>query len=466
MNRTIAGFLAVLVIATVCEVGARASFGPSPGARQAVPVAPRNLQVLTELRGQPASAVYDAMDFIAGSLGVSCDTCHVPPFDSDVKPAKATARTMIKMVRAINDANFGGRPVVTCETCHHGHLKPDNAPSPVYATPEQMAAARQSAADQSAGVTPPPRPAPVSLPSVDAVLANYRRAVGATALTSLRITGTSADKFNTNQIELIVLYPDQARLTTTGGAGQTIQQIANHDHGWVAAPGSRVPMPPWQLARFTNAVKTWAFLPAALMSRQATVSGVARVGSRDCYVVQSDTPSGVERLYIDQESWLLLKLRREITTALGTAVHEIEWTDYRDVNGVKRPTRMFDHLLGNEVDYTFTNFQTDVPVAPAIFEPPPAKEHIAVTLPPAALDAVAGSYQAAPGNVFTFVHEGAQLFVTQPSGLRLEVFAESTTEFFLKEAPVQFTFAKGPGGEVTTMIIHQAGATRECPRVK
>jgi len=70
------------------------------------------------------------------ALGVRCTYCHVGEegkdlktydFPSDARPAKAKARTMIKMVDAANDqylsqlskeTSYGIR--VSCVTCHHG----------------------------------------------------------------------------------------------------------------------------------------------------------------------------------------------------------------------------------------------------------------------------------------------------------------------------------------------------------
>jgi len=70
------------------------------------------------------------------SLGVRCTHCHVGEegkdlseydFASDAKPAKAKARTMIKMVDAVNDQYLSQLSIesshgikVSCITCHHG----------------------------------------------------------------------------------------------------------------------------------------------------------------------------------------------------------------------------------------------------------------------------------------------------------------------------------------------------------
>src|SRR5215813_8107792 len=85
----------------------------------------KNLQVL---RPDTDADLYGAMSFMAGSLGVTCEHCHVNPWDSDERDAKKTARQMMRMVREINETYFDGRPVVTCAACHHGSLKPAARP--------------------------------------------------------------------------------------------------------------------------------------------------------------------------------------------------------------------------------------------------------------------------------------------------------------------------------------------------
>jgi len=97
-----------------------------------------NLQVLPQdLGGQDLRRV---MLGFSDALGVNCYHCHVGApdkqlvdfdFVSDENPAKTTARTMLKMVRAINDDHLSGvvpsegeRMEVTCNTCHRGVPRP------------------------------------------------------------------------------------------------------------------------------------------------------------------------------------------------------------------------------------------------------------------------------------------------------------------------------------------------------
>jgi hypothetical protein len=94
---------------------------PEKTAREAY----KNVQMLNV----PASSVLPIMNTYCLSLGVSCAHCHVAPeWDKDDKPAKATARKMIVMTRALNQENFSPRVGASCYTCHRGNVKPALVP--------------------------------------------------------------------------------------------------------------------------------------------------------------------------------------------------------------------------------------------------------------------------------------------------------------------------------------------------
>ncbi len=115
---------------TLALLSAAAVFAQEPSAQPSKPAAPTftNLQVLKDL---PPSEIRPAMRAFSAALGVRCDHCHVRGnFASDEKPAKATARRMIVMARAIDANHFGGQKEVTCWTCHRGNVKPETAPLP------------------------------------------------------------------------------------------------------------------------------------------------------------------------------------------------------------------------------------------------------------------------------------------------------------------------------------------------
>src|ERR1700739_6214 len=82
----------------------------------------KNIQVL---KGVPAEQIFPTMQFIAASLGVECEFCHVQnAFDKDDKKPKKTARRMMEMMFAINKDNFDGHREITCYSCHRGNPRP------------------------------------------------------------------------------------------------------------------------------------------------------------------------------------------------------------------------------------------------------------------------------------------------------------------------------------------------------
>lgn len=105
-----------------------------------------NLQVLP--KDISKNALVQQMRGFAIALGVRCQHCHIGEegkplntfdFVSDVKPAKQTARLMLRMVEVINTehlAKIANRAAdaepVTCVTCHHGQNRPRQLEEMLY----------------------------------------------------------------------------------------------------------------------------------------------------------------------------------------------------------------------------------------------------------------------------------------------------------------------------------------------
>src|SRR6185295_9499523 len=141
---------------------------------------------VTVLKGIPVDEFMSTMGMFAAAVSLNCIDCHVPEsvqslakFAEDT-PIKQTARRMVLMVNALNKTNFGGRPVVTCWTCHRGEVGPakgvPNLTVQYSAPPEdanEVEVIRQSA----------------TAPTPDQVFAKYIQAAGGAqrmnALTSI-----------------------------------------------------------------------------------------------------------------------------------------------------------------------------------------------------------------------------------------------------------------------------------------
>jgi len=121
--RTVAG--RALALLCVCPLGALLS-------AQQIPDKFTNLQTLPKDISKPDLVA--AMRGYVFSLGVRCDHCHAAgktpgsmDFASDEKPAKQSARTMIRMTADINRtyvSTVSPKATVECVTCHRGLTDP------------------------------------------------------------------------------------------------------------------------------------------------------------------------------------------------------------------------------------------------------------------------------------------------------------------------------------------------------
>ena len=128
---------------------------------------------------------------------------------------------------------------------------------------------------------------------------------------------------------------------------------------------------------------------------------------------------------------------------------------YRSFIGMDAARQRAVVVLSNQSvapdDIGFHLLDVRVPLTPA----PTVRKEIAVD--PALLETYVGVYQIAPTFSLTITREGASLFGQGTGQQKIEMFAESPTEFFLKEVDAQITFEKDPAGKVTRLILHQGG---------
>ncbi len=94
-------------------------------------------------------------------------------------------------------------------------------------------------------------------------------------------------------------------------------------------------------------------------------------------VVQGTGLRGIlATLYFDQESGLLLRVVRYGKSPIGRVPTQVDYADYRDVNGIKMPFRMVFAWMDGRDAIQLSEVQTNVPVDAAKFERPvPAMRH-------------------------------------------------------------------------------------------
>src|SRR5450755_2797728 len=124
MNSKPAMTLGVVAVLLMCAFAVRGIPAQEPGAT-APKKAEEQFKNIQTLKGIPADQLIPSMQFIAASLGVECEFCHVQhAFDKDDKKTKLAARKMMTMMMQIDTDNFKGEREVTCYTCHRGSVNP------------------------------------------------------------------------------------------------------------------------------------------------------------------------------------------------------------------------------------------------------------------------------------------------------------------------------------------------------
>lgn len=351
-----------------------------------------NLQVLKDV---PSDQLIPAMQYITAALGVECEYCHdTKHFDSDDKPTKTTARKMMQMMFAIDKDNFNGRREVTCYTCHRGAAKGESMPILSAATmtgQSMMGGAGMSARPNGMGMgTAKPSEAGAganaasSAPaiSVDAIVAKYADALGgAAAIQKIAVLDEKGVAEMPSRggmkvdVEEIRKAPDKALLTIHMPNGAAMSQGYDGTTGWHAFPGRPAEDLTWDdLAR----AKQWAsFIPGLNLKRdfvRAQAAGTEKIGDQEAYrVIGFRKGGGRVMFYFDAQSGLLLRVSERIESPLGSLPQDTDYSDYRDVSGVKLPfTVTVVHVQGSTI-YKWDEIQANVSAEDSRFEKPAQK---------------------------------------------------------------------------------------------
>jgi len=321
----------------------------------------KNIQILKDV---PADQVIPAMQFITASLGIDCEYCHVEhAFDKDDKKPKVTARKMMEMMITINQENFEGHRDVTCYTCHQGSAKPVSIP---------VISAKENSPEttEGASITASGNPAPESL------LDKYLAAVGgADALKKVtsRVAKGTVTAFGDQHmaVELFAKAPDKRVSVMHMKEGESVTAY-NGKVGWLSVPG-RVQMMNQQesFGARMDADLAFAANVKSLYSKWETLPGEKIDGHDTWLVIGHQEGSSPLKLYFDQKSDLLLRLTRYIDSPLGYNPTQIDYADYRAIDGVKTSYRWTVARPGNRFTIQLEQLQQNVPVDDAKFVPPP-----------------------------------------------------------------------------------------------
>ena len=98
-------------------------------------------------------------------------------------------------------------------------------------------------------------------------------------------------------------------------------------------------------------------------------------------------------------------------------------------------------------------------------KPLPAEKQV-VTVDPVILDSYVGEFQVGPNLMITITKEGNKLFAQVIGQSKIELHAESTAKFFVKEAPIQIEFVTDASGKANGLTLYQGGQQIQAKRIK
>ena len=330
----------------------------------------KNVQVL---KGIPVDEFMSTMGVFSAALGMSCEDCHASNdtkwenYALDTSPRKRIARRMVQMVATINRDNFGGRQMITCWTCHRGSNSPKITPNlaTLYNLPD----------DPEDIVAQAP-----NAPSVDQIFDKYVKALGGAErlnrVTSFIAKGTSVGygpEGAPRPVEIFAKAPVQRTTVIHTQNGDSVTTF-DGQNGW-----SAVPLKPLPVIQLTGTALEGTKLEAELSfpARIKQTLSKWRVGfpttinDRDVQVVQGTGAGGLlATLYFDSESGLLVRLIRYSESVVGRTPTQIDYSDYRDVAGVKMPFKWTVSWLDGKENFELTEIQTNVAIDPQKFVKP------------------------------------------------------------------------------------------------
>jgi hypothetical protein len=158
-----------------------------------------------------------------------------------------------------------------------------------------------------------------------------------------------------------VQLPDRCRMVLELGSNRIVL-VLTRDKGWMQAGGVTQEMTKASFTERREELYVWwlqSLTPLAKADYELKPLADAKVNGQDTAVIKvsrKDYPD--VRLFFDKKSGLLLKLARRATEAGLSISKEYYYSDYKDQDGVKLPSKEIITINGNKLtEVTFSKYK-------------------------------------------------------------------------------------------------------------
>ena len=336
------------------------------------------------LKGIPVDEFIDTMGMFAAATAKDCTGCHSPQI-LDGKPEAFAietpmiqkARFMVGMMNTINRNFFGNQKRVSCFTCHSNTSAPQNVPNMAIQYGDPVDNPNSLEFIVASGSNPS---------QIDGVFAKYLEALGGAqrlaAATSFTATGTYAGwdtGLSEVPVEIFAKAPEQYTTVAHRTEGDSVWTY-DGQNAWEAsinaALPSTIPLTKGNLdgAKLDAIV---ALAPARLrqaFARWQITKGL--IDDKPVQILRGSNPGQQPVNFYFDSSGLLVRLLRWNETLVGPVATQYDFSDYRDVAGVKRPFRWVKTSTRNQVTMVIKEMRPNVAIDAARFARPATTRRI------------------------------------------------------------------------------------------
>ena len=236
---------------------------------------------------------------------------------------------------------------------------------------------------------------PAKGPSADQILDRYIQALGGAqklaSLTSLTAKGTYEGYETEGEkvpVEVYAKAPSQRTTIVHLSSGKDMIKTYDGRAAWTTSAGSLLPMP---ILALTGGESEGAKMDADMtfpgqikqnLKEPRTGFPTTTIDDIGVDIVQGTSAANTPvKLYFDKKSGLLVRLVRYTDTGIGLNPTQIDYSDYRDVAGVKVPFQWVMTWTDGRSTFVMSDVRPNVAIDAARFAKPAAPAALSLELP-------------------------------------------------------------------------------------
>ena len=215
-----------------------------------------------------------------------------------------------------------------------------------------------------------------SLPALDEVMDRYLKAAGGAAamsrVTSRVVKGT-VDVVGISRggtFETYSVAPNKALSILNVTPAETIKVGYNGRVGWTQTPNGVRMLKGAELESVQNDADFYLILNLKNVYPKMTLRGKSKIGYREVFVIDLQPNSAVDRLFIDAETYLPVRMNTTRIQGNVSVPVEIYYDDWSPFEGLVLPHTITISSGKRKMLLTVTEIKNNIPVDAKMFEKP------------------------------------------------------------------------------------------------